>query len=213
MDGAARIFRGGRDVPACFPSPFPVPFSHLRMHRPREKGSGTMRIVFVSDIHGVPSTLAAALEQGEQLGFDRLVLLGDLIHGLDDGPCRYDPPKVVKILNGYRDKITAVRGNCDEDEDQRLFAFPMLRDYTVLDADGERFFLTHGHLWNEYCLPPIGMGTVLAHGHTHLAVLTKLACGITLFNPGSISRPKGGQERTFGYWDGHTLSHHSIDHA
>ena len=34
-----------------------------------------MRILFISDIHGVPSTLSAALEQGERLGYDRLVPL------------------------------------------------------------------------------------------------------------------------------------------
>ena len=92
-----------------------------------------------------------------------------------------------------------------------MFRFPMLDDYALLDADGERFFLTHGHHWNEEYLPPLGMGTVLAHGHTHLATLKKLPCGITLFNPGSITLPKGGQGRTFGYWDGHALSHHLID--
>ena len=143
-----------------------------------------MRILFISDIHGVPSTLSAALEQGERLGYDRLVLLGDLLyHGPRNGvPDFYDTAKVADILNAHKDKILAVRGNCDSEVDQLLLEFPMMSDYAELDADGERFFLTHGHRWNEYALPPVGMGTVLAHGHTHIADKKKLPCGITIFH-------------------------------
>ena len=171
-----------------------------------------MRILFISDIHGVPSTLSAALEQGERLGYDRLVLLGDLMyHGPRNGvPDFYDTAQVADILNAHKDKVLAVRGNCDSEVDQLLLDFPMMSDYAELDADGERFFLTHGHRWNEYALPPVGMGTILAHGHTHIAEKKKLPCGITIFNPGSISLPKGGQGRTFGYWDGHDLYHYPI---
>ena len=81
-----------------------------------------MRILFVSDVHGVPSTLAAALEKGEALGYDRLVLLGDLLyHGPRNGvPSFYDPVKVVEILNGLKETIVAVRGNCDAEVDQML---------------------------------------------------------------------------------------------
>ena len=171
-----------------------------------------MRILFISDIHGVPSTLSSALEQGERLGYDRLVLLGDLMyHGPRNGvPDFYDTGRVADILNEHKDKILAVRGNCDSEVDQILLEFPMMADYAELDADGERFFLTHGHRWNEYALPPVGMGTVLVHGHTHIAEKKKLPCGITIFNPGSISLPKAGQGRTFGYWDGHDLYHYPI---
>ena len=51
------------------------------------------------------------------------------------------------------------------------------------------------------------MGTVLAHGHTHIPELKRLECGLTIFNPGSVSLPKGGSERSFGYFDGDRLSH------
>ena len=171
-----------------------------------------MRILFVSDVHGVPSTLAAALEKGNALGFDRLVLLGDLLyHGPRNGvPNFYDPVKVAEILNGLKERIVAVRGNCDAEVDQMMLQFPMMEDYKVLEADGERFFLTHGHLFNESRLPPIGMGTVLCHGHTHVAETKQLACGLTVFNPGSVSLPKGGQERQFGYWIGERLEHYAI---
>jgi len=166
-----------------------------------------MRILFLSDIHGVPSALDAALEAGNALGYDRIVLLGDLLyHGPRNGvPNFYDPVKVAKTLNALKDRIVAVRGNCDAEVDQMMFEFPMMGDYAVLEAGNETFFLTHGHLWNEWRLPPVGIGTVLAHGHTHVPELKKLECGMTIFNPGSVSLPKGGSSRSFGYFDGESL--------
>ena len=171
-----------------------------------------MKILFLSDIHGVPSTLEQALATAAPLGYDRIVLLGDLLyHGPRNGvPSFYDPEKVAAILNGLKDKIIAVRGNCDAEVDQLMFEFPMMSDYSILDAGPETFFLTHGHLWNERILPPVGIGTVLAHGHTHVPELKKLECGLTIFNPGSVSLPKGGSARSFGYFDGNTLLHYCI---
>ena len=171
-----------------------------------------MKIVFMSDIHGVPSALEAALASADALGYDRLVLLGDLLyHGPRNGvPNFYDPVKVARILNGLRDRIVAVRGNCDAEVDQMMFEFPMMADYAVVDAGAEQFFLTHGHLWNEYSLPPLGMGTVLAHGHTHIPELKTLKCGLKIFNPGSVALPKGGSARSFGYFDGAELRHYTV---
>jgi putative phosphoesterase len=171
-----------------------------------------MKILFLSDIHGVSSALERALEKGSELGFDRLVLLGDLMyHGPRNGvPDLYDPVKVAEILNSLSEQTTAVRGNCDAEVDQMLLKFPIMSDYSILDADGEKMFLTHGHIYNENRLPPMGAGTVLVHGHTHIAENRMLDCGMRIFNPGSVSLPKGGQERQFGYWDGERFSHHTV---
>lgn len=171
-----------------------------------------MRIAFLSDIHGVPSTLEAALAKADALGYDKLVLLGDLLyHGPRNGvPSFYDPIKVVELLNARADSIVAVRGNCDAEVDQMMVEFPIMEDYKILDAGNKKFFLTHGHLWNEYKIPPIGIADVLAHGHTHIPELKTLECGLQIFNPGSVSLPKGGSGRSFGYYDGEELKHYTI---
>ena len=167
-----------------------------------------MKIVFISDIHGMPGTLAKALAHADALKADRLVLLGDILyHGPRNGvPNLYDPVKVAALLNERKEQILAVRGNCDAEVDQMLLQFPILADFSELVTDNKRFFLTHGHLWNANNLPPVPAGTVLCHGHTHLPVLETLDNGITIFNPGSISLPKGGNPQTFGFFDGENLS-------
>ena len=40
--------------------------------------------------------------------------------------------------------------------------------------------------------------------------LKRLECGLTIFNPGSVALPKGGSARSFGYFDGESLSHISL---
>ena len=167
-----------------------------------------MKILFISDIHGVPGTLEKVFKHAESLCPDQIVLLGDaLYHGPRNGvPGFYDPTKVVELLNARKENIIAVRGNCDAEVDQMLLQFPVMADFSELVTENSRFFLTHGHLWNAGNLPPVPAGTILCHGHTHLPVLETLECGITIFNPGSISLPKGGNPQTFGFFDGEKLS-------
>lgn len=171
-----------------------------------------MKLVFASDLHGSAyyARMLPEIDRREQP--ERIVLLGDLLyHGPRNGvPSFYDPERVVEILNGLRDRIIAVRGNCDAEVDQAMFQFPMMSDYALLEAGAETFFLTHGHVFNERNLPPLGAGTVLAHGHTHVPELRRLPCGLTLFNPGSVSLPRGGAARSFGFFDGTELKHYTL---
>ena len=167
-----------------------------------------MRIAFLSDIHGVPGRLEAALTKVDAFGAEKIVLLGDLLyHGPRNGvPGFYDPVRVAEMLNARRESILAVRGNCDSEVDQAMLKFPIMAEYAEIFADSHRFFLTHGHRWNEYALPPIGSGDTICHGHTHVPENKTLPCGVRIFNPGSVSLPKGGSAPSFGTWDGCELS-------
>ena len=93
-----------------------------------------MKIAFISDIHGVPSALSAALKVIDTLGYDKLVLLGDLLyHGPRNGvPDFYDPVRVAAILNERKENIIAVRGNCDAEVDQMMVEFPVMEDFKKL---------------------------------------------------------------------------------
>ena len=162
-----------------------------------------MKIVFFSDIHGVPSTLEKVLNHADSLKADRLVILGDLLyHGPRNGvPDFYDPKKVAELLNARKNDILTVRGNCDCEVDQMMLEFPVLSSYAELSADNRRFFLTHGHVYNAGNLPPVPDNTIIVHGHTHIPEITRLEDGIIIFNPGSISLPKNNHPRTFGVSD------------
>ena len=67
------------------------------------------------------------------------------------------------------------------------------RDYDCMAAewDGLTLYATHGHLWNEDCLPPMAPGTVLLNGHFHVPACVQHD-GYLYLNPGSVSIPKDG---------------------
>lgn len=48
-----------------------------------------------------------------------------------------------------KDKIYAVRGNCEAEVDQMVLNFPVMADYCVILADGKAIYATHGHIYNE----------------------------------------------------------------
>ena len=116
-----------------------------------------MKLLFFSDVHGSPESLDLLLRQTERLEPDQLILLGDVLYHGPRNPLKtdYAPRKVAEMLNARRDRIIAVRGNCDSEVDQMLLEFPLMADYSTVFADGRRFFLTHGHLWNPEKLPPV----------------------------------------------------------
>ena len=166
-----------------------------------------MKVVFFSDAHGVANAVARLFGHADRLRADMLVFLGDaLYHGPRNGvPANYDPAGTVELLNSRRGQLLAVRGNCDAEVDQLMLSYPMMAEYSELLLENVRFFLTHGHKWNEQSLPPLGAGAVFVYGHTHVPVDRMHEEGVRLFNPGSISLPKMGYPPSFGFYDGTSL--------
>lgn len=166
-----------------------------------------MKIFFISDIHGSIECLNKAIEQFHKENANYIVVLGDaLYHGPRNNiPNAYKPKEVVEILNKYKDKIIAVRGNCDSEVDQMLIEYPMMSDYSIILYNGKRLFLTHGHVYNRESLPNIEKGDILVHGHTHIPVAEKMENGIIIFNPGSITIPKENNPNSYGVLEGNML--------
>ncbi len=133
-----------------------------------------MKILVVSDTHGNISSAIDIINNGK---FDIIIHLGDHYH---------DAMRIESIV---RHKVIAVVGNCDfsyEEEDK------------VLEVEGKRLFLTHGHRYkvkkstkklkklideNHY--------DMVMFGHSHRALIERYK-GATIFNPGSISLPRDG---------------------
>jgi hypothetical protein len=162
-----------------------------------------MKFFILSDIHGSKKYLDLALEKYQEEKCDYLVLLGDLLyHGPRNPlPEGYDPAAVAEALNPYKEKIIAVRGNCDSEVDQMVLDFPMMGDFQMLFHEDKKIFVTHGHLYNRSNMPKLSKGDVFIHGHFHLPMTERLE-GVFYLNPGSISLPKNNAVNSYGIIDG-----------
>ncbi len=157
-----------------------------------------MKWMIASDIHGSAYYCRELLAAFEREKANKLLLLGDVLyHGpRNDLPRDYAPKQVIEMLNGIKEKILCVRGNCDTEVDQMVLDFPVLADYAILVAGERMIYATHGHVYNENKLPPLQKGDVLLHGHTHVPVCVERE-GYLYVNPGSVSIPK--EESTHSY--------------
>jgi putative phosphoesterase len=133
-----------------------------------------MRIIVVSDTHGSPDLLLAAVRRAGKT--DMLLHLGD---GQRD----------CAVLEGNYDGETyMVRGNCD-------FA-PYDVYERFIPLNGASIYMTHGHLFdakitlNKLWFKGREAGAdVVCFGHTHVPLLEKRG-KVTLLNPGSLRHGK-----------------------
>ena len=162
-----------------------------------------MKLFIASDIHGSAYWCGRMMEEIQKENPDRVILLGDLLyHGpRNDLPRDYAPKQVIPMLSGIKEKIVAVRGNCEAEVDQMVLPFSCLADYAELLVDGKIFHLSHGHHQNPQNLPPLPEGSVFLFGHTHVK-LDETVDGIRCLNPGSVSIPKDGSHSFLIYENG-----------
>ena len=160
-----------------------------------------MKFVIASDIHGSAYWCGKLVELIEKEQPDKILLLGDLLyHGpRNDLPKDYAPKQVIPMLSQYKDRIVAVRGNCEAEVDQMVLPFSCLAEYTMLVVDGVTFYLTHGHHASPDQLPPLEAGSIFLSGHTHVK-MDEVRNGIRCVNPGSVSIPKDGSHSCI-VWD------------
>ena len=159
-----------------------------------------MQLLIASDIHGSAYWCGRLMELIKKENPQRVILLGDLLyHGpRNDLPRDYAPKQVIPMLSEIKDRIIAVRGNCEAEVDQMVLPFPCLADYAELLVDDKIFHLSHGHHQNPDCLPPLPQGSVFLFGHTHVKLDT-VVNGIRCLNPGSVSIPKDGSHSCLIY--------------
>ena len=162
-----------------------------------------MKLLIASDIHGSAYWCRKLMEKIEAENPDKVILLGDLLyHGpRNDLPEDYCPKEVIPMLSSLKEKLLAVRGNCEAEVDQMVLPFPCMADFAMLEADGKTFYLTHGHHHNPENLPPLTSGSIFLSGHTHIK-LDKTVGGIRCLNPGSVSIPKDGSHSCLIWEDG-----------
>ena len=190
-----------------------------------------MRALILSDIHGSALAARQALSFFEKFNCEKIFLLGDtLYHGPRNPlPAGHGPMQVVEALAPYKDRIIAVRGNCDADIDLMMLDFPIENEYKIVEDNGFHLFLSHGHIFMPDCFPKNALESIestgSAHsqsqstdssqsqeaskpqidaylfGHTHVWKLEKNFRDVLMVNPGSTSLPKGGNPPTFGLYE------------
>ena len=167
-----------------------------------------MKAIIASDLHGSLTAAKKLTEIIKNEKAESLILLGDLYyHGPRNPlPEEYAPMKVASILNSI-EKIIVIRGNCDAEVDEMISTFPF-SDSSVLLCNDKRIFLTHGHKYNEDNIPS-GFDALI-YGHFHTGFI-KEKDGVLLANPGSLSLPKNGTEKSYLFMDDNLLTLKTLD--
>lgn len=138
-----------------------------------------MKLLIVSDSHGLESELHQLIEQYRPT-VDAIIHCGD---------------SELSSEQLMQTNVYAVRGNCDIDEG---FPDEMTEEFGPL-----RVLITHGHRYNvkmsyvplSYRADELGVNLV-CFGHSHVAVA--FAEQETLYiNPGSIKQARGRREKTY----------------
>ena len=74
-----------------------------------------MKWMIASDLHGSAYWCEKMIERYREEKAGKLILLGDILyHGpRNDLPRDYAPKKVIEMLNGMKEELLCIRGNCD----------------------------------------------------------------------------------------------------
>lgn len=141
-----------------------------------------MKIMVVSDTHGYTDIVIN--EYKNQRDVNLVIHLGDYYK---------DAQKIEKLIDS---EVIYVKGNTDGDGSEDL--------NKVFKVDNHNMYLTHGHKENVKAgLMPLYYKAlslscnIALFGHTHIPFMEH-HYDVLLFNPGSISIPKGGSQPSYG---------------
>ena len=171
-----------------------------------------MRIMFISDIHGVATNLNVIEKKIKNEKIDKLVCLGDLYY---DGPSydnkyKINSKKVFEFLTKYQDKLICMMGNCDSTVDIKASDFPICSGISLINTDGLDIYITHG---NEYSFEKnrkFNHKGILVYGHEHIPFIKKDK-DMTYINVGSISLPRNNYAPTYAIYENKTITIYDIN--
>ena len=155
-----------------------------------------MKIFIASDLHGSAFYAEKLLERYNKECADKLILLGDIYnHGPRNPlPKDYNPMRVAELLNGAKDDLVVVKGNCDSEVDNMISEFSFIEDVVVVSG-GKTVFLTHGHVYNKEKMPKTNFDAVV-YGHFHTGFIERNDKTV-IANTGSLSLPKNNTKNSY----------------
>lgn len=166
-----------------------------------------MKILFISDIHGITTNLEYIKKTFEKQNCNLLVVLGDLYRSYVKHP-DIDPLGVKDFLESFQDKLICMQGNNDTVNDQMKSNFPILSDLSLIYIDNIPIYLTHGHRYNMRDHKKLKSG-VLIYGHEHIPYIVQDE-NMTYINTGSISTPRNHEFPTYAIYENNTFTIYNI---
>jgi len=153
-----------------------------------------MKLLIASDIHGSAFYCKKLLERLEEERADKMLLLGDLLyHGArNDLPEGYSTKETAALLNGVKDKLFCVKGNCDSEVDSLVLEFPVEAAFCFFPVAGRCAVATHGHKTPAH----LNDGDILINGHFHVPAFEKRE-NYLYVNCGSVSIPKENSPHSY----------------
>lgn len=146
------------------------------------------KVMVATDVHGSSVVGNKLIEIMKKENAEALVVMGDFYyHGPRNPlPKGHGPMSLCEAFNGIRDKIIAIRGNCDANIDEMISEFEF-SDYKSIEVGNHTVTFTHGHLYNENNFPADTLN--LMFGHTHVNVVYDKGNTLAI-NLASCSLPK-----------------------
>ena len=146
-----------------------------------------MKLMIASDIHGSAYYCEKLIQLYHREGAEKLLLLGDLLyHGARNAlPRDYSTLKTAQLLNGVKEELLCIKGNCDSEVDTLVLEFPIEADFAYFTLAGKNAIAAHGHKCPAY----LKKGDLLFNGHFHVPAFEERE-NCTYINCGSVSIPK-----------------------
>ena len=130
-----------------------------------------MKVLVLSDSHGNETRMVNLFREG---GYLAVIFLGDVVRDIEH----------LSMISGHV-PVYRVKGNCD--------MFEFAPDEQIIEIEGKRIFITHGHNYHVKSGYGALINAALAHdvdvalcGHTHVQHY-ELVDKLIVANPGAIS--------------------------
>ena len=171
-----------------------------------------MKILFISDIHGITQNLDYIRQLDEREKFDKVIILGDLYYADSNYSQIFEVNrlKVRDFLMNFKDRIICLKGNCDSDMDIKTTDFPISSNLALICVDGLDIYLTHGNEYNKDCNSKFDRKGILVYGHEHFPYIEKIDDMIYIC-VGSLSLPRYGSKPSYMIYENKSFTIYSID--
>ncbi len=161
-----------------------------------------MKVLFISDIHGLDTNLHIIEDEIINKKIDKLVCLGDLYSSTGK-------EKVRDFLNKYKDILICMEGNCDSPYDIEESDFPIYPGIISLNIDDKKIYITHGNKYNIDRRNGFD-GDILVYGHKHIPYIKKDNNQIFIC-VGSISYPRDEKGCSYMIYDNKEFLIYDLD--